>query len=193
VEARLRELGHVPVAEQELKPPRRDRRRLLKRGVMLALSIGVIVATFAFFLPSIANYADVWQVVQSLSWEWIVALVVMTLINLSTFAPPWMVTLQGIGFIRAMELTQASTALSLVFPGGAAVGIAGSYGITRRWGFPARDVARAVTLVSLWNQLINLGFPIVAVFLLTIEGDELSAAVATAAFVGVALLGVVVT
>jgi len=47
--------------------------------------------------------------------------------------------------------------------------------------------------VSLWNQLINFAFPIVAVFLLTVEGDELSAAVATAAFVGVAVLGVVVT
>ena len=104
-----------------------------------------------------------------------------------------MIALPGLGFVRAMALTQASTALTLVFPGGAAVGIAGSYGITRRWGFPARDVARAVTLVSLWNQLVNLAFPIVAVFLLTIEGDELSAALATAAFIGVAVLGVVVT
>ena len=103
---------------------------------------------------------------QGLSWQWIVALLVVTAINLATFAPPWMVALPGLGFIRAMELTQASTALSLVFPGGAAVGIAGSYGITRRWGFAPRDVARAVTLVGLWNQFVNLAFPIVAVFLL---------------------------
>jgi putative heme transporter len=193
VEAGLRELGFVSVAEQELKPPRRDRRRLLKRGGLIALSVGIVVATFAYFLPSIANYADVWQVVKGLSWQWILALIVATCINLSTFAPPWMIALPGLGFIRAMALTQASTALTLVFPGGAAVGIAGSYGITRRWGFPGRDVARAVTLVSLWNQLVNLAFPIVAVFLLTIEGDELSAALATAAFIGVAVLGVVVT
>ena len=193
MEAGVRELGYVPVAEQELKPPRRDRRRLIKRGVMISLSVGVIVATFAFFLPSIANYADVWQVVKGLSWTWVVALVVATCINLATFAPPWMIALPGLGFIRAMELTQASTALSLVFPGGAAVGIAGSYGITRRWGFRGRDVARGVTLVGLWNQLMNLAFPIIAVFLLTIEGDELTAALATAAFIGVALLGVVVT
>lgn len=194
MEAGLRELGYVPVAGQELVPkPRRNRRSLIKRGAFIALSVGVIVATFAFFLPSIANYADVWKVVQGLSWQWVVALLVVTAINLVTFAPPWMIALPGLGFIRAMELTQASTALTLVFPGGAAVGIAGSYGITRRWGFPGRDVARAVTLVGLWNQLVNLAFPIVAVFLLTIEGDEASAALATAAFIGVAVLGVVVT
>jgi putative heme transporter len=183
----------VPVAEQELsKRPRRDRRRLLKRGALLAVSVGVIVATFVFFLPSIANYSDVWRVVKDLSWQWIAALIVVTAINLATFAPPWMVALPGLGFLRAMELTQASTALTLVFPGGAAVGIAGSYGITRRWGFPARDVARAVTLTSLWSQFMNLTFPIIAVFLLTVEGEQ-SAALATAAFIGVAVLGVIVT
>ena len=48
-----------------------------------------------------------------------------------------------------------------------------------------------MTLVSLWNQLANLAYPIVAVFLLTIAGEE-TAVLATVAFVGVAILGVVV-
>ena len=182
----------MQVAEQEQLAKRAKRRRLLKRGALLAVSVGVIVATFAYFLPSIANYTDVWRVVKDLSWQWIVALIVVTAINLATFAPPWMVALPGLGFVRAMEMTQASTALSLVFPGGAAVGIAGSYGITRRWGFSARNVARAVTLTSLWSQFMNLTFPIIAIFLLTVEGEQ-SAALATAAFIGVAVLGVVVT
>jgi uncharacterized protein (TIRG00374 family) len=97
----------------------------------------------------------------------------------------------GLSFLRAMELTQASTALSIVAPAGAAVGAAGAYGILRRWRFPSRDIARAVTLTSLWNQFLNLSFPIVAVFLLTISGSQ-TAVLATVAFVGVAVLGVVV-
>ena len=48
-----------------------------------------------------------------------------------------------------------------------------------------------MTLVSLWNQLANLFYPIVALFLLTAAGQE-TALLATAAFVGVAVLGVVV-
>ena len=48
-----------------------------------------------------------------------------------------------------------------------------------------------MTLVSLWNQLANLAYPIVAVFLLTVAGEE-TTVLATAAFVGVAILGVVV-
>ena len=103
---------------------------------------------------------------------------------------PWQVALPGLSFIRAMELTQASTALSIVAPGGAAVGAAGAYGMLRRWGFPARDFTRAVTLTGLWNQFLNLSFPIIAVFLLTITGAQ-TAALATVAFIGVAVLGVV--
>ncbi len=181
----------MPVAEEELKPGSR-RRQLLRRGALAGLSLGVIVATFVFLLPKIANYADVWAVVKELSWPWLVALLGAVVINLATFAPPWQITLPGLRFFRAMELTQASTALSLLVPGGAAVGAAGAYGMSRKWGFASRDVARAVTLTGLWNQFLNLSFPILAVFLLTITGErERTAVLATAAFIGVAVLGVV--
>jgi uncharacterized protein (TIRG00374 family) len=114
-----------------------------------------------------------------------------TALNLATFAPPWQIALPRLSFMRAMQLTQASTALSIVTPAGAAVGAAGAIGMLRVWGFAARDTARAVTLTSLWNQFLNLTFPIVAVFMLTIVGEQ-SAALATAAFIGIAVLGIVV-
>ena len=58
-----------------------------------------------------------------------------TALNLATFAPPWMVTLPGLRFRQALAMTQASTALSIVAPGGAAIGMAGSWGMLRAWGF----------------------------------------------------------
>jgi uncharacterized protein (TIRG00374 family) len=165
-----------------------------KRKIVLgAVGIVIVLVTFVFVLPKIANYGDVWGVVKDLSWQWTVALVGVTALNVATFAPPWMVTLPGLGFRRAIELTQASTALSIVLPGGVAVGAAGAYGMLRSWGFPVRAFTRAVMLVGLWNQLLNLAFPIVAVFLLTTIEHEQSAALATAAFIGVAVLGVVIT
>ena len=160
---------------------------------MLLALVGavLVVATFAYLLPTIADYGDVWRVVKGLSWEWIAALVAVTAVNLVTFAPPWLALLPGLRFWPALMMTQATTALSIVVPGGAAVGIATSYGMLRRSGFASRDVARSLTLVSLWNQLANLAYPIVAVFLLTIAGEE-TTVLATVAFVGVAVLGVVV-
>jgi len=171
---------------------RTSRGKLLRRLALGAVGLGVVIATFVYFLPTIANYGEVWDVVKELSWSWVGALLVATALNLVTFAPPWMIALPGLSFLPAMQLTQAVTALSTVVPGGPAAGVAGAFGILHRWNFATRDVARAVTLTGLWNQLLNLSFPVVAVFLLTISGEN-TATLATAAFVGVAVLGVVVT
>jgi putative heme transporter len=170
---------------------RKSRGPLVRRIALGAVGLGLVVATFVYFLPSIADYGEVWDVVKELSWPWIAALLGATVVNLVTFAPPWMIVLPGLSFLQAMQVTQASTALSLVVPGGPAAGLAGAFGILRRWGFATRDIARALTLTGLWNQLLNLSFPVVAVFLLTISGEN-TATLATAAFVGVAVLGVVV-
>ncbi len=164
---------------------------LVKRILLAALSLAIIVATFVYFLPTIANYGEVWGVVKGLSWPRVLALLGATALNLVTYAPPWMVALPGLTFVQAFTVTQASTALSIVVPGGIAAGVAGSYGILRSWGFSGRAVARAITLTGLWNQFLNLTFPIVAVFLLAINGES-TAALATVAFVGVAILGIVV-
>ena len=126
-----------------------------------------------------------------LSWGWLLALGGVTALNLATFAPPWQAALPGLRFWPAFMLTQASTALSIVMPAGAAVGLAGSYAMLRSLGFAARDVGRAVTLTGLWNQFANLLYPILALFLLTAAGGE-SALLAITAFVGVAVFGVAV-
>ena len=158
---------------------------------MATLGAVFALATFAYFLPQIADYRDVWGVLKELSWPWACALAAVTILNLVTFAPPWQVVLPGLSFRSAFLLTQVSTALSIVIPAGAAVGIAGSYGILRRWGFPGREIGRAVTLVSLWNQFANLSYPVIAVFLLAVSGGD-SPVLATAAFIGAAVLGVAV-
>jgi putative heme transporter len=162
-----------------------------RRVVLIALSIAFVVATFAYFLPTIADYRDVWRTVEDLSWGWVLLLLAATVLNVATYAPPWQVALPGLGFLRALQMTQLSTSLALVLPAGLAAGMASSYRLLRRWGFSRRQVARGVTLVGLWNQLLNLTFPIVALFLLTAAGAE-TALVAGAAFVGAGVLGVAV-
>jgi uncharacterized protein (TIRG00374 family) len=80
----------------------------------------------------------------------------------------------------------------MVAPAGAAVGMAGSYGLLRSWGFGAGAVALAVALTGVWNQLANLTFPIVGLALLSLEQQD-HPALRTAAFVALAVLIVVLT
>ena len=69
--------------------------------------------------------------------------------------------------------------------------MAGSYGLLRMWGFGSSEVARAVTLTGVWNQLANLLLPVVAVLLLTIEHQS-DAFLTTVAVIGAVVFGVAV-
>jgi uncharacterized membrane protein YbhN (UPF0104 family) len=110
--------------------------------------------------------------VQGLSWEWIVALLVASSLDIATYAPPWVASLPGLSYLHATRVTLASTALSMVAPGGAAVGVATSFAMLRAWGFRGRPVGLAVALISVWNQLMILGIPVVAVAFLVAQGDR---------------------
>ena len=101
---------------------------------------------------------------------------VRVVLNLATFPPPWMAALPGLGFREAMAMTQASTALSIVSPAGAAVGMAASYSMLRSWRFESAAVGLAVAITGIWNQLANLAFPVVALALLTAAGRGSSGA-----------------
>lgn len=162
-----------------------------KRVALGIVGVAIVVATFVFLLPQFASYRDVWESVQDLTWPWVAALVAASAVNVLTFAPPWQVALPGLGFRPALAMTQASTALSIVVPGGAAAGVAGSVAMLRGWGFGGREIGRSVTLASLWSQFTNLTYPVVALFLLTTQGGQ-SPALVVAAFVAVGVLGIAV-
>ena len=154
---------------------------------MIGVSIAVIALTFALVLPKIADYAQVWDVVKGLSWEWIVALLLAAALNVATSAPEFMAALPGLSYMHGSRVTLGSTAVSIVTPGGAAAGMATSFGMLKAWGFEGRPVGLAVAVTSIWNQLVILGVPIVAVAMLVAQGDrnktiELVALIALAAF-----------
>ena len=127
---------------------------------------------FAFALPRIADYGDVWDEIRKLSWQWLVVLGLATLLNLATYGPPLVAALPGLSYFQASRVTLASTALSVIAPGGAAVGMATTVAMLRARGFSGRPVGLAVVVMSVWNQSVILGFPILAVAGLAAQGPE---------------------
>jgi putative heme transporter len=170
----------------QLDEAKRKKRKGWKRWAMLAVSVAIIVLTFVFVLPRIADYAQVWDIVKDLSWEWILALLGAAALNVATCAPEWMAALPGLSYMEGSRVTLASTATAIVTPGGVG-GMATSFGMLKAWGFEGRPVGLAVAVTSIWNQLVILGIPILAVAMLVAQGDrnrtvELVALIALAAF-----------
>jgi putative heme transporter len=172
-----------PDLEAEAPQPAKKRSSLKKRAVIGGVGIAVLVGTFVFILPRIADYRSVWDVVQDLTWEQIGLLVLATLANLATYAPPWMAALPGLGYRQGTVLTLASTSSTYIAPGGAAVGVATSYAMLRAWGFSGRPVSIAVAVTGIWNQFAMLGFPVVALAVLTVQ-HERSGLLQTVALIG---------
>ena len=163
-------------------------------GEILAGGIGLIVIGVVFFvvLPSIASYRDVWEAMRGISWPWWIALAIVTLLNVVTFAPPFMVALPGLSFRSALAVTLASTASTYVAPGGPAVGMTLSFAMLRGWGFRPRPITVSVAVTTVWNQFVVFGAPAIALALLSITGGN-DPLLNTVALIGLAVFAAIVT
>jgi len=177
---------------QELAREQAKRRKGRNRVIGIVVAAVVIGGVFLFLLPRIADYRSVWDVIQGITWPWIAALAFAVIINVVTSAPPWMAALPGLSFLHALRVTQASTALTMVAPGGAAVGMATSYTMLNAWGLEDRAIGLAVLVTGVWNQLVIFGFPIVAVAALAADGGR-NRTLEWVALIGLIVFAVIVT
>ena len=67
----------------------------LKANAGRLVAIVLVVGVFVFVLPRVANYHEVWEIITGLSTRDMAALVLVSLLNLATFAPPWMAAFPG--------------------------------------------------------------------------------------------------
>jgi uncharacterized protein (TIRG00374 family) len=156
--------------------------------------VALVAVVFGFALPRLASYSDVLDAVSRLSLPELAALALAVVVNLVTFAPPWMAALPGLGFLKALTMTQASQATASTLPGGEAVGVALSVGMLRGWGFGASPIAVAAVLVSVWNMALKVAFPLLALALLAWSGGrnptlELAGAIGFAALLAGVVAG----
>jgi uncharacterized protein (TIRG00374 family) len=154
------------------------------------VAVAVIVGVFVFVLPKIANYGDVRRAFGALTPGWLFALALVTALNIATYAPNWMSALPGLGYTQSIEVTMAGTAVANVAPLGGAVSMGMQFGMLRAWGFETDAVSRAMVLTGIWNNVTNLGLPLVGLLVLTMRGGK-NAALETAARIGGVVLVIV--
>ena len=170
---------------------RRTRRALLRSALGVALAIVV----FALVVPRIASYGSVAHRLGHISAGWTAALALAALLDVLTTALPWLVLLPQLSFFNALGFTQASTALTLVLPGGAPLGMAISFGFLRRLRISRGQAAFAVALTGIWSQTTIFVYPLVGALLVFATGDlspSTAAIAAASAAAGALLVGLAV-
>jgi putative heme transporter len=167
----------------EQAPPtasRRSRTRLVVQGM---LSLVLVVAIF-YFLRRKIDPAQTWAAITAMTWQELTTLGLLAVWNLCTYAFVWMAVTPGLGFGRAMVMTQATTAVANTVPGGSAIGIGMTYSMLGSWGYSRSRSTTAVLVSGVWNSFIKLGMPVLALALVALQGG------ATARRVIAALLGI---
>jgi putative heme transporter len=167
----------------EQAPPaatHRSRTRLVLQGV---LSLVLVVAIF-YFLRRRIDPAQVWAAITAMTGLELATLGLLAVWNLCTYAFVWMSVTPGLGFRRAMAMTQATTAVANTVPGGSAIGIGMTYSMLGTWGYSRSRTTTAVLVSGVWNSFIKLGMPVLALALVALQGG------ATGGRVIAALLGI---
>src|ERR671911_2390305 len=166
---------------------RRPRTRLLVQGL---LSLVLVVAIF-YFLRKKIDPVQTWAVITAMTWQELTILSLLAVWNLCTYAFVWMAVTPGLGFWRAMGMTQATTAVANTVPGGSAIGIGMTYSMMGKWGYSRSRTTTAVLVSGVWNSFIKLALPVFALAVVALQGRVSSARV-IAALVGLAGLAAAV-
>ncbi len=159
----------------------------LGKALQALLSLVIVGGIFLFVLPKIADYDDVWRTIADMTSLEVVTLVFVAAWNLVTYWFVLVSVLPGLTYPKAAVVNQASTAIANTIPGGGALGVGVTYAMYTSWGFSKGSIALSVLVSGIFNNFVKLGYPLIALALLAIEGQAGGALIA-ASLAGVAML-----
>ncbi|MEM9655992.1 MAG: lysylphosphatidylglycerol synthase transmembrane domain-containing protein, partial [Actinomycetota bacterium] len=166
----------------------RNRRWWLQAGLLPV----VLVAAFGVALPRFAGYDEVWSVAKDLDPKWLPALLVLGAINLVAPSLSFRAALDGLRLRDAVVMDWATTLVTNLIPGGSALAVGLTWSMLRSFGLATGAIARAIAVTGVWDLLIKLGVPLLAVLLLAATAEVTAGLVAAATFGAVLFVAAVV-
>ncbi|MGZ4695086.1 MAG: lysylphosphatidylglycerol synthase transmembrane domain-containing protein [Acidimicrobiales bacterium] len=171
----------------DAKPTQRARRWWARRLIGPAVALVVVIGTFAFVLPQVADYASVWDAIQTMSIAELALLVVVSAWNLASVGPVLMTAFPGLRFWEAMTVAQTGTSLSSALPGGEVVAYGMVYRMYRSFRLSVSEVAQGLVISGMFDNLAKFSMPFIAFICVRITGDS-SDSLGAVAIIGMGLL-----
>jgi uncharacterized membrane protein YbhN (UPF0104 family) len=146
--------------------------KLARRALQVSLSLGLVVLLLAFALPKVtgAHWGPVLENIEALSAREVALLLGLWLLGL--YAHTFLATaaLPDLTHRQALQLNLSGSAVSNLVPFGGALGMGLNYAMVRSWGHGPGSFAPFTALTTLWNVLVKLALPVVALGLLVVAG-----------------------
>ena len=177
----LRVPAHLVEKELASKSPRR-------RVIEIAVSLVVVVALFAFAIPSIvgSGYGEIFEHLKQLTIVELIELTSFWILVMFVYSFVLTNAMPGLTHPQALVVNFAGSAVSNVVPFGGAAGVAATYTMTMSWGISAPAVTLGILVSGIWNVFTKLGLPVLSLAILVVADRS------TAGLVVPTLLGLVV-
>ncbi len=156
----------TPQQKQPATARLQSRARLVVQGV---LSLALVFVIFSYLLRGI-DLAEVWAEITDMTPLELTGLLVTVAWNLATYA--LVPVTAGLSFWRIMMVTQAATAVANTVPTvGPALGVGLTYRMLGSWGDSRSRATTAMLVSGVWNSLVKLSLPVLALALLALQGS----------------------
>jgi uncharacterized membrane protein YbhN (UPF0104 family) len=169
---------------------------LARRSLHVALSLALVAGLLVFALPKVTgtDWRGVVDHLQVLTVRQVAVLLVLWLLGL--YAHTFLATaaLPNLTHRQALALNLSGSAVSNLVPFGGALGMGLNYAMVRSWGHGPGSFGPFTALTTMWNVLVKLALPVIALGLLISTGVlptpglQLGALVAAGTLLAVLLL-----
>ena len=151
--------------------PEAPNRPWWRQAASVGLTVAVVVIVFGFVIPQLADYRDILDRITAIEpFEWVV-LAVLAILFLCAAAIVWLTTLPTLRFGEAFVAQTTGTAINNSVPAGGAIAIPVQYVMFLSWGFTPGAVTSGLLTAGVWDQLVRLALPVVAVAAVALTGD----------------------
>ena len=167
--------------------PTLDKRKSLILG---GIGLAFMVLIFWKVIPQIGDYGQAWTALQAMGSLSMALIGATVLVYLLAYGLPFMAVTPGLRYWRSQQVNQAAFTISNGVPAGGAVGLAVQFGMLTSFGIQATAATAAITAVGVWSTFVSLGFPILGVVALAVDGG--SGQYTSLGIIGLAILVLVV-
>lgn len=147
---------------------------LVKRVVQMVVGLALATFLLGWVLPWLTHTS--WpEIIDNLAKVgWRKALICFALMfgGLWAYTFTIMASLPGMRHSPALIVNLCGSGVSNSMPGGGAVGVAAQYAIFRSWGFSHRNIGTSLIITSVFNLLIRMVLPIVAIVWLIMSTER---------------------
>ena len=159
--------------------------------VALSGALAAVIVVVAVPRAGGVGWREIGTAVAALSLAQVVILAGVWLAGLWVHTLALTAAMPGLSAGRALMLNLTGSSVSNLLPLGGAAGTVANYSMSRSWGFTSSAFARWALVTNIWDTLVKLALPGVALCWLALAGVDSGGMLSQAALVGGALLAAV--